>query len=119
MRGTRARDFPRRHALIGIILVFVGAGCSAPITTSRPTPARDRVLVPCRPTRYTSDILCGTYEVFENRETRTGRRIPLNIVVLPALDPKPAPDPIFHLTGGPGRGAASTAAEAGDGLMRE
>jgi pimeloyl-ACP methyl ester carboxylesterase len=53
------------------------------------------------------NALCGKYEVFENRATKAGRKIALNIVMLPALAEKPAPDPIFYFAGGPG-GAAST-----------
>lgn len=54
--------------------------------------------------------LCGTYEVFENRETRSGRKLSLRIVLLPATGPAPAPDPVFFLAGGPGEGAAAESA---------
>jgi pimeloyl-ACP methyl ester carboxylesterase len=53
-------------------------------------------------------LLCGKLTVFENRETRTGRTIDLNVVVLPALDQKKKAEPLFDLAGGPG--AASTGA---------
>ena len=53
-------------------------------------------------------LLCGTHSVFENRAAREGRRIALNIVVLPAQSPTPADDPVFVFAGGPGLGAAST-----------
>lgn len=46
--------------------------------------------------------LCGTQEVFENRASRTGRKIPLRIVVLPATGSQPLPDPITYFAGGPG-----------------
>ncbi len=46
--------------------------------------------------------LCGTYEVFENRATRTGRKIPLRVVVLPATGPGRLPDPFVYFAGGPG-----------------
>jgi len=51
---------------------------------------------------------CGSIEVYENRAARAGRRIALNVVVIPAADPNPAPDPVFWLEGGPG-GAATGA----------
>lgn len=54
---------------------------------------------------------CGTYEVFENRETRSGRKIPLKIVILPATGSDRAPDPVFLLEGGPGGGAVEDAQE--------
>jgi pimeloyl-ACP methyl ester carboxylesterase len=46
--------------------------------------------------------LCGTYEVFENRATRTGRKIPLRVLVLPATGPDRLPDPYIYFAGGPG-----------------
>jgi hypothetical protein len=33
------------------------------------------------------ELLCGKLTVFENRQSRTGRTMELNVVVLPALDP--------------------------------
>jgi pimeloyl-ACP methyl ester carboxylesterase len=50
---------------------------------------------------------CGTMTVWENRETRVGRKIPIKFVVLPAASEHAAPDPVFTLNGGPG--VASTA----------
>lgn len=66
-------------------------------------------LNPCRIPDVEGEARCGTYEVFENRATRKGRRIPLKIVVLPALGPKPAPDALFILAGGPGQAATDNA----------
>ena len=63
-------------------------------------------LKPCRVAGVGEELLCGKLTVFENRETRTGRTIDLNIVVLPALDQKHKAEPLFDLAGGPG--AAST-----------
>lgn len=48
------------------------------------------------------EILCGTYDVWENHELKTGRKISLNIVVIPSLAERPEPDPIFDFDGGPG-----------------
>lgn len=59
-------------------------------------------LVPCQAKGMPAEALCGTYEVFENREARTGRKIPLQIVVLPATGPDRLPDPIVYFAGGPG-----------------
>ena len=65
-------------------------------------------LQPCRLPGINGELLCGKLTVFENRKTRTGRTIDLNIVVLPALDQKTKAEPLFDLAGGPG--AASTEA---------
>ena len=68
-------------------------------------------LKPCNNPVLTSEALCVKYEVFENRTTRTGRRIPLNIILLPAKSSKPAPDALFYLAGGPGAAATGYAGE--------
>jgi len=57
--------------------------------------------------------LCGTYDVWENRTTRVGRRIPLHLVVLPASGPNPDSDAVLPLDGGPGLGATTQAGIAG------
>lgn len=48
------------------------------------------------------DARCGTYEVWENRMAKAGRKIPLRVVVLPARGADRLPDPFVHFTGGPG-----------------
>ncbi|PYL88366.1 MAG: alpha/beta hydrolase [Verrucomicrobia bacterium] len=54
-------------------------------------------------------LLCGQLTVFENRVTRTGRTIELNVVVLPAFDQKTKAEPLFDLAGGPGAAATEGA----------
>jgi pimeloyl-ACP methyl ester carboxylesterase len=68
-------------------------------------------LHPCGVTELTKDALCGRYEVYEDRVKKSGRKIMLNLLVLPAMADKPSPEPIFYLQGGPG-GAATTVAGA-------
>jgi len=76
-------------------------------------------LRPCHFPNHASELLCGKYEVYEDRAAKTGRRITLNILIVPALTPAPAPDPVFFLAGGPGQGAARIARAGEDPLMRE
>ena len=45
---------------------------------------------------------CGFLVVPENRSRPQGRTIRLAVAIVPAVSPQPAPDPIVHLTGGPG-----------------
>ena len=71
-------------------------------------PATER-LKPCTGYDTPADAYCGTLRVFENRETKQGRQIDLNIVLLPALRADAQPDPLFFLAGGPGQGAAKLA----------
>ena len=74
-------------------------------------PRRQLPLQPCGLPGVAKDALCGQYEVFEDRAAQKGRKLKLNVTLLPALVDKPAPDPIFYFAGGPG-GAASTYANA-------
>jgi pimeloyl-ACP methyl ester carboxylesterase len=73
------------------------------------SPRRKLDLQPCGVAGLTKDALCGQYEVYEDRTKKTGRKISLYVMVLPALSDKPAPDPIFYLQGGPGGAATSVA----------
>ena len=55
------------------------------------------------------EMLCGSYEVYEDRAARQGRKLSLNLAVIPALAAEPEPDPLFILAGGPGQGATKVA----------
>lgn len=66
-------------------------------------------LTPCEIPDAREAARCGTLDVWENRETRAGRRIPIRVVVFPARADDPAPDPLFVLAGGPGQSAAEFA----------
>jgi pimeloyl-ACP methyl ester carboxylesterase len=90
-----------------IIPLVLGLSLAACARGDRPT-ALDR-LHPCATNEGPTDAYCGTFQVFENRETRQGRTLDLKIVVLPALGNEPKPDPLFFLAGGPGQGAAAMA----------
>ena len=57
---------------------------------------------------------CGTFEVYENRATKTGRKIKLKIVWIRATGDKREPDPFVYFAGGPG-GAAT---EDASGIVR-
>jgi pimeloyl-ACP methyl ester carboxylesterase len=102
MVGTFTQGgFPRR-------LIFRREGFARPSTAVK----RGRLeLKPCDDPDLTSDMLCGRYEVFEDRAARSGRRISLDLMLLPALSATPAPDPVFFMAGGPGGAATSYATE--------
>ena len=61
---------------------------------------------------------CGTMEVYEDRDARKGRKIPLFVAVLPATEAPAKPDPLFFLAGGPGQSATVLAGFAAEGLER-
>ena len=64
---------------------------------------------PCAVRAVPGEALCATLPVWENREAQSGRRIDLNIVILPALKKDHAGDPLFLLQGGPGGAATALA----------
>jgi pimeloyl-ACP methyl ester carboxylesterase len=84
-----------------LILYFLAVSAAA-CQTSRTWPIP---LTPCKAAGGRSEGFCGTYEVFENRASRSGRKIKLNLMVLPTHAAKPQPDPVFLLAGGPGESA--------------
>jgi pimeloyl-ACP methyl ester carboxylesterase len=59
-----------------------------------------------QPEGYKDSLLVGTLKVFENRDDRKGRKIPLHIAVTPALVRDSLKEPIFIIDGGPGIGVS-------------
>jgi pimeloyl-ACP methyl ester carboxylesterase len=88
-----------------IPLSFHRPGAAPAKATLKPRTIGQIALEPCRTIDGNTEGLCGKYEVYENRRLRRGRKIALNIMVLPALSDKPADDPFFALAGGPGQSA--------------
>jgi pimeloyl-ACP methyl ester carboxylesterase len=108
LRHPRIRRFPGR-LLPGVSALLALAAASSCAGTPATT-AIDR-LQPCTTDQGPGDAYCGTLSVYENREAATGRQIPLNIVLLPAVGTDVRADPLFFLAGGPGQGAAQMAPE--------
>lgn len=97
-----------RLFLISVSCLIFTAGCTNDPATFAPSGMQ---LKPCRVSGVESEVKCGTLEVFENRETQKGRKIPLNVVVIPAVSRNKEPDAIFIFAGGPGQAAAELARE--------
>jgi len=84
-------------------------------------PAASITLRPCEvsgPRQDLKDARCGTYEVFENRVTKIGRKIKLKIVVFPATGPDKVADPLFYIPGGPGSSATEDAPYVAAGFAK-
>jgi len=96
MRNPRA--VVAMFAVLGPLWIACGSAAEPP---------RRPELTACKEPGMPPEALCGTYEVFENRATRKGRKIPLQIVVLPAAGPGRLPDPITYFAGGPGEDSIS------------
>jgi pimeloyl-ACP methyl ester carboxylesterase len=62
-------------------------------------------LEPCTLPGVEEAVLCGELRRPENPELPDGRTIPIFVVVVPALEPNPAPDAWVELVGGPGLAA--------------
>ncbi|MDX6384902.1 MAG: hypothetical protein QOK48_2475 [Blastocatellia bacterium] len=54
-------------------------------------------------------VRCGSFDVFEDRNRKSGRRITLKIVVFPATGQDQKADPLFYIPGGPGSSATEDA----------
>lgn len=93
----------RGGAAATLFAVAVGcAGCRS--ETLHGAPAGTLVDVTCQGT-VPPGSRCATLSVYENRSARSGRTIPLHILILPATDAGRAADPVFFLAGGPGQAA--------------
>ena len=66
-------------------------------------------LEPCKVEGVEGEISCGSFEVLENRNQPQGRKIPINVIVLRALNPNPSPDPLWVIQGGPGQAGTKLA----------
>lgn len=97
-----------------LMLAFIATLQAA--STIQPAVAKATIdLRQCKPPGIEGDAKCGTLEVFENRATQKGRKIKLNVLVLPAPDgPQHVLDPVFYFAGGPG----SAAVEDAPGIAR-
>lgn len=87
----------------GLVAAACGPGSQAP----RPTLA----LADCRLPGIDAMARCARHEVFEDRDAQSGRRIRINIAVVPARNRAREPDPVVVLAGGPGQGAVALAAQ--------
>src|ERR1700737_3391634 len=66
-------------------------------------------LAPCDVRGIPGKSQCGNYEVYENRDSKKGRKIKLKILVLPAVGKERASDPFVYFAGGPGSSATEDA----------
>ncbi len=89
---------------VGIFLIVTSAAAAL-----GPRRSGSIELRPCPIPGSDEEMLCGSLRVFEDHRAMSGRRITLNIAVIPSLDPQPRPEPIFYLAGGPGVAATEDA----------
>lgn len=90
------------YAAAMLMLACLGGCATAP---SAVTPRIE--LATCSRPWTQEPLRCGSYDVFEDRGHK-GRKLRLDLIVIPAKNGHPAKDPIFWFTGGPGQTATQT-----------
>jgi pimeloyl-ACP methyl ester carboxylesterase len=93
----------------------------SPVSQAHLAPGRGFAgkLKACHVRGLDEEVLCGRYDVYENRIGLNGRKIGLKIVVLPARGSDTAADPLVFLAGGgvaPATGYATFLSKAFPGL---
>lgn len=95
-----------------IIATCVAAGLFAGLlggcATAQAQSQQRLELTSCRPGGFQEDVLCGVFNVPENRAAPNGRMLPLKVIVLRAREDVGA-GPVFFLSGGPGQAATQAA----------
>ncbi|MGZ5067544.1 MAG: hypothetical protein ACXWG1_18365, partial [Usitatibacter sp.] len=94
------------------LLLALAAGLCLASCSPGPDASRSPIaLDTCRLDGVDAPAQCGTYEVWEDRALKSGRRIKLDLAVVPAKMRAKEPDPIVVFAGGPGQGAVSLASQ--------
>ncbi len=109
----------RRTALALMTILALPACAQEAAPASRPADRLASCQVPGAEENAKVDARCGVVEVWENRATRSGRKLHLKVVVLPARGPARQPDPIVYLGGGPGEAITGSAGQYNSDLRRE
>ena len=103
------------------LLIIMSSGASLALAQKKLVPSKVD-LTPCEVSgtqpKTTVRVLCGSYEVFENRATKSGRKIALKIVIFPVSGLDKKPDPLFYIPGGPGSSSTEDAPYVAEDLAR-
>jgi pimeloyl-ACP methyl ester carboxylesterase len=94
-----------KHSLLCLALLL--AAC----TSGSESPRSALALTSCRLPGVEALAQCGSLPVWEDRAAKSGRRIEINVAVVPARLRAKERDPILVFAGGPGQGAVSLAAQ--------
>lgn len=94
----------QKHLFIVALLLLIAFGINAQ-SAIKLEPCE----VPGAEKEKKEKVMCGGYEVFEDRAAKNGRKIKLSIVVFPATGTNKEPDPLFYIPGGPGSSATEDA----------
>lgn len=107
---------PRPHhvaALLALVLAL-------PLAARELPPGSPIDLESCPiPGRDGETMSCGRLEVWENRQSESGRRITINLVLLEATGEHAAISPLVLIAGGPGQAATTFAPFVADAPLRQ
>ncbi|MFI8194198.1 alpha/beta fold hydrolase [Streptomyces sp. NPDC085946] len=102
--------------------IFAGTVLALPRPSAAQTRSSSRFVPAACPTTYGDlrNTRCGFLVVPENRAHPSARTLRLGVALVPSASPKPHPDPIVFLTGGPGADAIGNIPELTEaGLNRD
>jgi pimeloyl-ACP methyl ester carboxylesterase len=93
-----------RRLLTALIVVAASALVVSPAAAAQAgyEPRFESAPCPTVPVPFPQNARCGFLVVPEDRSRPEGRTIRLAVAIVPAVAQQPAPDPLVHLTGGPG-----------------
>jgi pimeloyl-ACP methyl ester carboxylesterase len=97
-----------RLLALAAVLTLSAAASAQAIETNASPPAEGLRAAPCAASGLPEDTRCGTLDVPEDWQNPAGRRIALNVAVVPGRAPRTSA-PTFLLAGGPGQGAVELA----------
>ncbi|HEX4962980.1 MAG TPA: alpha/beta hydrolase [Thermoanaerobaculia bacterium] len=104
------REFPvSRRVSLAVLLASLAAVPLCAQGAAEPVPAVTTPPHACKVPGVAEEVRCATYAVWENREAKKGRKIGINVVILPAKGSEKLPDPVFVFGGGPGQGITGEA----------
>jgi pimeloyl-ACP methyl ester carboxylesterase len=100
---------PRPTLALALALASIAVPLLAAAPLGAQTPVAGLKQEPCTLRGIDAPARCGTLEVWENRATRSGRKIPIRFVVVPSRGGAPAREAVVSIPGGPGQSAVELA----------
>ncbi|MCB0778856.1 MAG: alpha/beta hydrolase [Flavobacteriales bacterium] len=94
-----------RSVSAGLFILGLQAGAQVPDSLVAPALERYPMLSECTIPDFPEKVLCGTLEVYENYSTQKGKRIPIDVIVLPSRSLEPSSSAFTLHWGGNGDAA--------------
>jgi pimeloyl-ACP methyl ester carboxylesterase len=101
----------RRRAAAACFAAVLAPIAARAIPAAAQDAAPPLTVEPCTVPGVAGPARCGTLRVWEDREARSGRRIGIHFIVVPATGGAPAKEAVAYFSGGPGQAATEDAGE--------